>query len=153
MKAQLLLISVFLMSSCVYDPPKKGIDIFIHNQTGKQIVIADSLGADVKLYDTAKVNNRVFVNRLGNYMAEYTTYNKFFSQTVIDSFKKHNHNYITLYILDENHLPDSAGKFIFSNPYRSFDINMDTISNYKLNHLFIYKDTILFEHRYDYYTK
>jgi hypothetical protein len=91
------------MLSCVYDPPQKGIDIWIHNQTEKPLMLMDSLNSEAKIFDTAKVNNRMFIERPGNYMSEYATHNKFYSETFIDILKLKNQNFIRLYIFGENH--------------------------------------------------
>lgn len=150
MNQKIIFFLALLISSCVYDAPKKGIVISIHNQTDGPLLITDSLGGHLKMYDTAKINNRIFIDRPGNYMAAYATYDKFYSGTIIDSFERKNQDYIRLYLLGENHFPNDTSNFVFGNPYRSFDINIGTIKKYKLNHLFIYKDTILFEHNFDY---
>jgi hypothetical protein len=94
----------------------------------------------------------MFIERPGNYMSEYATHNKFYSETFIDILKLKNQNFIRLYIFGQNHFQSDTTNFQFSNPYRYFDFNIDTVKKYELNHLFIYKDTILLKHNFDYYT-
>jgi hypothetical protein len=67
LKPELLSILLLFLFSCVYDPPRKGKEISIHNQTDKAIIIMDSLnGNRARLYDTAMVNGRGYISRQPN---------------------------------------------------------------------------------------
>jgi hypothetical protein len=150
MKLRPELISILLLFSCVYDPPQKGKEIFIHNQTDKPLIIIDSLTAfQTKLYDTATVNGRIYISRETNYMTEYDLYSKILSDFELEDLKNKKINKITIYIIDTGALRDTSSQITVN---RSFDINIDTLIKYDLNHLFIIKDTILLEHDYSYFT-
>jgi len=151
LKPELLLL-LFLFS-CVYDPPQKGKEILIHNQTGKPIIIVDSLnGNRARLYDTATVNGRRYISRLPNYTTAYGDYQKFYSDGKINNLKNRKIDKIELYIIDTSDLQNTFSQIYTNRLFRSFDINIDTLEKYDLNHLFITNDTILFEHDYSYYT-
>jgi hypothetical protein len=47
---------------------------------------------------------------------------------------------------------DAPSVVLTNHSYRSFESWVDTLKKYELNHLFVKEDTILFEHRQDYYT-
>jgi len=153
MKLRPELIFLFLLCSCVYDPPPKGKEIFIHNQTDRPIIIVDSLtGSQLRLYDTPMVNNRRYITRQAKYITEYGNYQNFHSDLEMDNFKLKNNNKITFYIIDTSDVQNILSQISIDNSLRSFDINIDTLKKYDLNHLFITSDTILFEHYYNYHT-
>ena len=147
----LLLASFFLISSCVYDPPQKGKTITIHNQTDKPILVLDSLnGKYFKLYDTATVNGRKYISQQANYVSDHGIYFKFYSNPAMESLKSKKSNKIGLFVIEQNNLHNGPSTVFVSHLYRSFDISIDTLKKYELNDLLITKDSILFEHEYDY---
>lgn len=153
MKLRPELLFIFLLCSCAYDPPPKGKEIFIHNQTDKPIIIADSLTeSQLRLCDTAMVNNRRYITRHAKYMTEYGNYENFYSDLEMGNFKLKNNNKITFYIIDTSAVQNILSQISINNSLRSFNINIDSLKKYNLNHLFITSDTILFEHEYNYYT-
>lgn len=153
LKPELLFILLPFLFSCVYDPPLKGKEISIHNQTDKQIIIVDSLyGNHARLYDTAIVNGRRYIARLPNYMIEYGVYKKFYSDDEMNNLKNKKVNKMKLYIIDTSAVQNTFNQIHTNHLFRSFEINIDSLEKYDLNHLFITNDTILFEHDYSYYT-
>jgi hypothetical protein len=150
MKLKPQLCFILLLFSCIYHPPQNGKEILIHNQTDRPIVILDSLTGNLKLYDTATVNNRRYISREPNYLTEYGIYPKFYSEVEMNHLNSKNK--ITLYILDTFYLSNTLSQVSSKHLFRSFDINIDTLKKYNLNHLFINDDTIFFEHDYNYYT-
>ena len=153
LRPELLFILLLFLFSCVYDPPQKGKEISIHNQTDKPIIIVDSLnGNHARLYDTAMVNGRRYISRQPNYMTGYGVYQKFSSDGKINNLKNRKIDKIELYIIDTSDLQNTFSQIYTNRLFRSFDINIDTLEKYDLNHLFITNDTILFEHDYSYYT-
>lgn len=153
MKLRPEFIFLFLLCSCVYDPPQKGKEIFIHNQTDKPIIIIDSLTENrLRLYDTAIVNNRRYITRQSKYITEYGNYQTFYSDFELDNLKLKKNNKITFYIFVTSDVRTASSQISVDNPLRSFDINIDSLKKYNLNHLFITSDTIIFEHDYNYYT-
>jgi len=144
---------IFLLGSCIYDPPLKGKEVSIHNQTDRPIMVLDSLSERYfKLYDTATVNGRRYISRQANYVAEYDVCRRFYSDAEIDYLKSKNLNKITLYVIDYNNLENAPGSILINHSYRSVDISTDTLKKYALNHLFITTDTILLEHTYNYFS-
>jgi hypothetical protein len=153
MKLKPEFILIFLLCSCIYDPPRKGKDVSIHNQTNRPIMVLDSLTEKYfKLYDTAKVNDRRYISRQPAYITEYGVYRRFYSDAEIENLKNKNINRIALYVIDYNNLGNTPGSILINHLYRSFDISIDTLKKYELNHLFISTDTMLLEHDYNYYT-
>lgn len=143
---------ILLLFSCVYDPAQKGKEILIHNQTGKPIIIVDSLtGSCLKLYDTAVVNGRKYISRQPNFIAEYSVYQKMYFDSEINNLKNKKINKITLYIIDTSTVRNTLNQISINHSFRSFDINIDTLEKYALSHLFINKDTVLLEHDYSYF--
>lgn len=153
MKLKPEFILIFLLCSCIYDPLLKGKEISIHNQTNRPIMVLDSLSENYfKFYDTATVNGRRYISRQANYVVEYDVYRSFYSDTEIEYLKNKNFNKITLYVIDYNNLENATGSILINHLYRSFNISIDTLKKYELNHLFITTDTTLLEHAYDYYS-
>jgi hypothetical protein len=153
MKLRPEMLFIFLLCSCVYDPPPKGKEIFIHNQTDKPIIIVDFLpGSQLRVYDTAMVNDRKYISRQSKYITEYGNYQKFYSDFELDNLKLKNNNKITFYIIDTSQVQNILSQISIDNSLRSFNVNIDSLKKYDLNHLFIASDTLLFEHAYNYYT-
>ena len=98
------------------------------------------------------VNGRRYISRQPNYMTGYGVFQKFYSDGEINNLKNKKINKIKLYIIDTNDLQNTLSQISTNHLFRSFDINIDTLEKYDLNHLFITNDTILFEHDYSYYT-
>jgi hypothetical protein len=85
-------------------------------------------------------------------MTEYGVYQKFYSDGEMNNLKNKKINKIKLYIIDTSDLQNTFSQIYTNHLFRSFDINIETLEKYDLNHLFIINDTILFEHNYSYYT-
>ncbi|MEP7143256.1 MAG: hypothetical protein ABI707_10320 [Ferruginibacter sp.] len=152
MKLRPELIFVLFVSSCIYDPPEKGQEISIHNQTDKTIIVLDSLKGDFpNLYDTSIVNGRIYIRRQSNYITEYSVYQSFYSDNKINSQKNKTTNKITLYFIDQKDAQNTLGQISSNHLFRSFEINTDTLKKHDLNHLFINRDTMLLEHDYNYF--
>jgi len=62
MKFYLLLFFLLGLAARVYDPPIKGKEIIIENQTNDYVYVIDSLSAvgNLKLYDTFLVNKYIY---------------------------------------------------------------------------------------------
>jgi len=154
MKLRPELIFSLILFSCVYDPPQKGKEILIYNQTNKPVIVLDSLTGDhLKVYDTAIVNNRRYISRQSNYVTEYGTYQKFYSDFEMNNLKSKKMDKVTMYIIDTNNLQNTLNHVSANHSFRSFDITIDTLKKYDLKHLFITNDTILLEHDYSYRRK
>ena len=133
LKPELLFILLLFLFSCVYDPPQKGKEISIHNQTDKPLIIVDSLNInDARLYDTAIVNGRRYISRQPNYMTEYGVYQKFYSDGELNNLKNKKINKIKLCIIDTSDLKNTFSQIYINHLFRSFDINIDTLEKYNL---------------------
>ena len=140
-----------ILLSCVYDPPMKGKEVSVHNQTPRPLIIIDSLtGSYFKLYDTAIVNGRKYISRRPNFITDYGIFTRLYSTQEIKSLSKEKKNTITFYFVDQANLHDNPRTIFANNLYRSFTFNIDTLKKYELNHVLVTKDTILLEHDYDY---
>ena len=141
---------VFLLLSCIYDPPLKGKEISIHNQTNRPLLIVDSLtGGYFKLYDTAIVNNRRYITRLSNFVTEYGV---FHSDQEMEALKHKKKNSITLYIIGQENLKYAPDSIFTNRLFRSFELIIDTLKKHELNQLFITEDTIFLGHDFEYYS-
>jgi hypothetical protein len=151
MKVRPELLIPFFLVSCIYDPPLKGKTVFIHNQTGQQLFVAESLtGNYFNLYFNATVSSRRYISRQPDFMTEYGLLEQFYSTSEMDSLQQNRKNKLTLYFVDQAHLQETPNMVLAKHLYRSFDINIDTLKKYELNHLFVTQNAILFEHNYDY---
>jgi hypothetical protein len=138
MKLKPGLFFILFLFSCIYDPPQKGKEILIHNQTNKPIIILNSLNLKyLKLYDTAMVNERIYITRQPNYITGYSIYQNFFSDNELNDLKSKNISSVTFYIVDEAEVKNTLNAILNNHAYRSFDVNVDTLKKYQLNHLFI----------------
>jgi hypothetical protein len=152
MKFRPELLSLLLLFSCVYDPPQKGKEVTIYNQTDKPVMILDSVNEnDLRLYDTALVNGRKYITRYANYLTEYGHYQVFYSDNYLSKLKTSGVNKIRLYIVDPNDLQNTTGKILINPSVHSFSIAIDTLKKYTLNGLFITSDSIYFEHEFNYF--
>ncbi|HEY2727903.1 MAG TPA: hypothetical protein VGI61_12055 [Parafilimonas sp.] len=96
------------------------------------------------------VNGRIFITRQPNYMTEYSICQSFFSDNELNDLKNKKINKITFYIIDQAELQNTLNVILINYAYRSFDINIDTLKEYQLNHLFITEDKTLLENDYSY---
>ena len=154
MKVRPELLLSFLLVSCIYDPPPKGRTVFIHNQTGYPFFVVDSLtGNHLKLYDTTKVNDRHYISRRPNFTTEYGVFERFYSDNEINSIQHKRNNRLTFYFIGQEFLQNTPSTVLANHSFRSFEISIDTLRKYELNHLFVTKDTVLFEHHHDFNTE
>lgn len=86
-------------------------------------------------------------------MTEYGFFERFYSDNEIDSIQLKRNKRLTLYFIKQEFLQNTPSALFANHSFRSFDINIDTLKEYKLNHLFITNDTVLLEHDYDFYDK
>jgi hypothetical protein len=80
MKYYVLLLILLVATGCLaYDPPLRGNDIFIHNQTADFVYVLDSLPAagTLPLYDTFSINRKPIVSAKPNYISKYGTWDYF----------------------------------------------------------------------------
>lgn len=150
MRSQILILSLVFLG-CVYDPPLKGREIYIHNQTDKYVFVTNSLPSSGFLlaYDTFRVNSRILIGKKGQYIAGYDDWVYFFSKTRYDFLKTKKVQKDTLYFIQEtdirkpwNQLRDEIG-------YKIFEFDIEEVEKSKLNHIFYYGDSILLSHEYN----
>lgn len=148
----LILIPLFTINcSCVYDPPQKGLEIFIHNQTSRFVYVTDSLPPSGYLtpYDTLLVNSNVFIMKEGNYIAEYDQMVYFFSKNRFDYLKAKKIHKLILFFIREEDIGKPNDQLRQEKGYKIFEVGIDEVWKNSINHIFYYGDSIHLSHNYD----
>jgi hypothetical protein len=140
---------LILLSSCNYDPPPKGVQVYIENQTNKIIFVSQSFLEDtiINLYDTFYVNNRLQIEANGRLVYGYTKYNLFLSDLDIKKMSKD--SLFTIYFLKEKSLNLSPKEVRKNKLYDSLILNINDIRKNQVNHVFIYDTLIISEHKFN----
>lgn len=138
--------------SCIYDPPKKGISVFIENQTNEFLyIVPDSLKANNYLicYDTAYVNGQQYITAKGNYIPPFSKYEYFLSEQHIMDLVNQKKEAQNIYIVLEKNLNMITDSIIERNLFKKVDIFYKKLSVDSTYHLFIWKDNIKFTADFD----
>ena len=138
------------MGGCIYDPPKKGNEIIIHNQTEGYIFVTDSLPAqgNIRLYDTSLVNKRRQVETKGEYIPRHANGEYFLYEAQYHQLKRKENGTVTLYFIVEKDIGKTYDEIKRDKLYKEFSAGPDDVMNSELNHIFYYNDTIILEHTY-----
>ena len=109
MKQFIFILGATILNSCVYDPPLKGYDVFIENQTNDFIFVTDTLPetGTLNLYDTFSVNNKAYILAKGNYIPKYNKWVYFIPQQKLKETET-NHNEVFLYFITSKNLYKSC---------------------------------------------
>jgi len=138
-----------IISSCIYDPPIKGKEIVIHNQTARPILVLDSLkGQNQKLYDTSLLNGRKYIWRKPNYVAEYSQFQHFIPDTQIQLLRRKNLSNVIIYFIDQSALENTLSQVSKDKSYRTLEVNLDSLEKNEWNHIFFTMDTVFIEHEF-----
>ncbi len=135
--------------SCIgtYDPPIKGKEIVIHNQTNRQILVLDSLtGQYFKLYDTALFNDRKYLWRKPNYIPEYGIYNHFISDENVEELRNEKKLNALFYFINQSELEKTPKEIFEKGLYRLCEIRLDSLEEKELTHIFLKSDTVFIDH-------
>lgn len=139
--------------SCVYDPPIKGVHIYIENQTDEFLyVVSDSLKEGDRLicYDTAYVNGKQYIAARGNYIPPFSKYNLFLSELEIKNLADRKVDVQNLYIIPGKNCNVLMDSIIKNNLFRTVDILYNKLSVDSAYYLFIWKDNIKFTTDFDF---
>lgn len=136
-------IALFLvLSSCVYDPPLVSKDVPVFNQCNEPVVVLKSLQGDsIRLFQEEVRNGRKHISRMSCFVPEYGIYNLPFSDKELEGKKQ-----IRLYIVAGSDSRKPLAQISADHLYRSFDIDVPALKKEELNYLFVYPDTVIFEH-------
>ena len=134
-------------TGCIYDPPPKGKDIFILNQSDENIFVTDTLftGGTIRQYDSFLVNKKLFVEVKGNSIRSYSRWRYFLSEKKSKNMRQQ----FTLYFIKTDDLSKSYEQIRANTLYKVFSADLDEIEESKLNYVFYYKDSIILKHEYD----
>jgi hypothetical protein len=146
---------LYLLTGCVYDPPKKGYDIIIHNQTGQYVYVVDSLPATGRpvVYDTFLVNKRPMVQAMGNYIPEYAQWRFFLLENQYQYIRSKKAGKDTLYFIKAGDIDKSYDSIKNNRLYTMYPYLVDEIKNNTINRLFYYNDSIVLMHTFNVETK
>jgi hypothetical protein len=133
----------------VYDPPLKGNDIFIHNQTADFVYVLDSLPATgtLPLYDTFSINSKPIIEAKPNYISKYGTWDYFFEEEQYRLLKQNGVDSLTFYFIPPQS-PDSSYINI-NRQYTILKLSIDDAWNKPVSHIFYYGDSIAVTHKYN----
>lgn len=141
----ILVITGASFHSCIYDPPKKGVSIFIENQTNDFLyIVPDSLAANNYLvrYDTAYVNGRQYITAKGNYIPPFSKYAYFLGEQHIKNLAGRKENVQNLYIIPGENCHMPIDSIVENNLFRKTGIPYQTLSIDSTYYLFIRKNSI-----------
>lgn len=135
--------------SCIgiYDPPIKGKEIVIHNQTDQQILVLDSLtGEYFKLYDTALFNDRKYLWRKPNYIPEYGIYDHFVPDDEVQELRNAKKLKASFYFIAQSELGKTPRQIVEKGLYRLCEVRLDSLEEKELTHVFFNPDTVFIDH-------
>lgn len=155
MKKFLLPGLLFLLMGCVYDPPRKGYEIIIHNQTDQYVYVVDSLPSTGQpvVYDTFLVNKRPMVETLGKYIPKYAVWMYYFFENQYQYIKTKKAGKDTLYFIKAGDIDKSYDSIRNNRLYTIYPYQVDEIKNNNINHLFYYNDSMVLMHTFNVETK
>jgi len=147
---QILILSIFLLSfACVYDPPRKGGRIYVCNQSNHPILALWSINeASLIRFDTVLVNKRKVIQRMPNYLPEYSSFLDFIPLEKLENASR-DKSMLKYYIIDEVNLTKSAIQIIDSSLFKIIEISPDSLLKNKINNLEIRDDTMILEHNHN----
>lgn len=145
----LIFTSIILsITSCVYDPPIKGKEIIIYNQSPNtiQVLVGLASGLQSKYCDTFSVNKRMYIGRNPNFISEYDQWDYFFRDSFRDKLEK---NGIDSLILNINRISmDSLFRFSID-ATEVLKISLADIESHEINRIFYYRDSIKYENEFN----
>ena len=143
---------IILVSGCIYDPPLKGKEIFIENQTNDFVYVLDSLPGKggVSVYDTFSVDNKVYISAKPNYISKYNKWAYFFSERKYKSMKSNRETKIHFYFIVQKDLDKTWEELKDKKLYKIINIDIDEINEKPVNHIFYYTDSINITHEYNF---
>lgn len=147
-----VLLFTITFQSCVYDPPQKGSEIIIENQSSRKLYIFDSLPnveTGITLMDTFSVNNRNYIANKTMVVNAFDKYIYFLSDTSVENERNDKVYAKSIFVVGDSAIRQTYTTIIKQNLYKKIDIEFANISKDSANYLFIYPDSIYFTKQYD----
>jgi hypothetical protein len=146
---------LLFLTGCVYDPPRKGYEITIHNQTDQYVYVVDSLRDKGRpfAYDTFLVNKRPVIQTQGNFIPKYDQWVYFLLENQYQYIKSKKAGKNTLYFIKAGDIDKSYDSIKNNRLYTIYPYHVDEIKNNNINHLFYYNDSIVLMHTFNVETK
>ena len=150
MKNSFFLICLIFIGGCVYDPPVRGKDIFIENQTDDYIYVCDDINKQtfLKLHDTFLINDKKYIAALPNYIPKFSKWNYFISEAKQQEIKNKNNDIVRLFFIRQRDIEKNINLISKDGLYTKFEINLSDIQNHQINYIFYYHDSIFIAHEY-----
>lgn len=151
MKYIAVLLILIVTTGCpAYDPPLKGNDIFIHNQTGGFVYVLDSLPAGaLPLYDTFSINHKPIIEAKPNFISPYKTWDYFFEEAQYQRLKQMGIDSLAFYFFPLNDFDSSYIKLNANQHYTVAKLRIEDAWNKTVNHIFYFGDSIEITHEYN----
>jgi len=152
MKYVIALLILLVTTGCpAYDPPLKGNDIFIHNQTAGFVFVLDSLPltGSLPLYDTFSINHKPIIEAKPNYISKYKSWDYFFDEAHYQLLKQTGVDTLTFYFFPFNYLDSNFLKWNANQRYTVAKLRIEDAWNKPVNHIFYYGDSIEITHQYN----
>lgn len=136
--------------SCIYDPPLRGKDVFVENQTENYILVSDSLKGNGSfiIYDTFLVNKSRYISCKPNYISPFTKWQNFISEKKTKALKNDSIKQIIFYFIKREDVFRPVEEIRTNNLYDSINLNLDEIERNELNYVFYYGDSIFIRHEF-----
>jgi len=149
---KLLLFPLFvLLAGCpVYDPPMKGKEIMISNQTDDYVFVIDSLNStgNLKLYDTFLVNDKIYISAEGNYIPKFTAWTYFLPDIRYEKMKKEHVDQLSFYFIRKENQNKPMQEIVSNKLYDSVYLNVSELKEDTINHIFYYGDSIVVTYKF-----
>lgn len=138
------------LSSCICDPPLKGKDIFIENQTNDYVFVTDSLQGSqyFTIYDTFLLNGKIYISSLPNYIPKFNKWQSFLSEIEFSDMKSRGNSQSTYYFIKKENILFSIEQIRSKKLYDSINISLEEIVKNNLNYIMYYGDSIIFNHEF-----
>lgn len=151
MNKLLLFLSFLLLTGCVYDPPVKGKEIIISNQTDNYIFVVDSLNqtGNLNLYDTFLVNKKPYISAMGNYIPKFSAWTYFFSDIRYEKIKREHSDKLSLYFIRKENQNKPMQEIVSNKLYDSVYLNVSELKKDTINHIFYYGDSIVVTYKFE----
>ena len=139
-----------VLFSCIYDPPLRGKNVFIENQTDDYIFVADSLKGYgfLKFYDTLRINGNEYISAEPNYISPFTKWQNFISEMEFKTMKNNNITQMIFYFIKGENVLRPIEKIRTNKLYDSITINLVELEQNDLNYIFYYKDSVTLNHEF-----
>ncbi|ODT35748.1 MAG: hypothetical protein BGN92_10460 [Sphingobacteriales bacterium 41-5] len=153
-----LTIALWLNSCIVYDPPQKGKEIRVVNQTGNGLYFfVDSFGLKEDRFDvfgTSNLNGKLHITNKLKYVHGFSNNEFFISDDELNYFDKKLGSDIQFYFIKDSNILKRFSEISGRGEIKRFWLKRDSLrypslSENSLNILFVYPDSIYFSREYN----